>query len=135
MPVKIKAAVDKIKAGVDKIKAANVDQLTAADFLELQEELEEYQQDEEDNVTKIKAALEKIKAGEDLDKEKKKALISDLNNIINSDKFFLIFNFGGDAINVVDQKSLNDLRMENTAWERIIAKLTLEVDELRQKSN
>src|SRR6186997_1599344 len=141
MPVKIKAAIDKIKAGVDKIKADNVDQITAEEFLALQAQLEEYQKDEEDNVGKIKAAIDKIKAaremgdGEGLDKERKKALISDLDDVISSDKFFLIFNFGDGSMNVVDQKSLNDLRIENTAWERIVAKLELEVDALKQNSN
>lgn len=136
---KIKAGVDKIKAGVDKIKAANVEQITAEDFLALQEDLEEYQKDEEDSVDKIKAAVDKIKATmqirEGLDEAKKRELISDLNNVINSDKFFLILNFGTAAIETVDEKSLNELRMENTAWERIVAKLELEVDELKQKSN
>jgi hypothetical protein len=139
MPVKIKAAVDKIKAGVDKIKAASVEQITAEDFLALQEELEEYQKDEEDSVDKIKAAVDKIKATmqirDGLDEARKRELISDLNNVINSDKFFLILNFESAAIDTMDEKSLNQLRMENTAWERIVAKLELEVDELKRKPN
>jgi len=137
MPVKIKAAIDKIKAGIDKIKAANIEEITAQDFLTLQEELEEYQKDEQDNVTKIKAAIDKIKAtmqngdGESLE-AKLKALIPDLDNVIFSDKFFLIHNFGGAALDAVDEKSLNDLRMENTAWERIVGKLELDIDKLKQ---
>ncbi len=150
MPIKIKAAVDKIKAAVDKIKAANsIEKIKAADLPDLIDDLEEYQSDELQSVVKIKAAVDKIKAVLDKIKannseseimEEHQEMISFLSEVDNIELINLIHRFGDtNGISLdhdpVADKSLQDLRMENIAWRRIVTKLQLEVDALEQNGN
>jgi len=150
MPVKIKAAVDKIKAAVIKIKAAeSIEKIKAADLPDLLNDLEEYSSNELQSLIKIKAAVDKIKATVDKIKantseseimEELQEMISSLSEVDNDELINLIHRFGdtnGISLNhdPVADKSLQELKIENTAWRRIVTKLQLEVDALEQNGN
>jgi hypothetical protein len=150
MPVKIKAAVDKIKAAVIKIKAANsIEKIKAAELPDLVKDFEEYLVEEEENGIKVKAALIKIKAvvekikansSEQETMEEYQEMISFLNEVDSSELINLIYKFGGtNGISLdhdlVANKSMQELMVENAAWRRIVTKLQLEVDSLEHNGN
>lgn len=150
MPVKVKAAIDKVKAAIDKVKAAeSIEKVKAADLPGLVTNLEEYQSNEEQSIVKVKAAIKEIKevlnkvkadSSERVTIEEIRDLISILNEVDNDEIINLIHRFGNtNGISLdhdpVADKSLQELRLENAAWRRIVTKLQLEVDALEQNGN